>query len=209
MSYKGQGANILAKVPLSALKPAHQTPRDDNAAQYAKLERIALQQSDEIAKLEQELLDEQEKNAELQQELDEITKFLADYDLHWVGGPGPKDKTYEHGPDDMNAFQAKIDQLNRSALNTKTHLKQDNNIRRIEFEKPVVITLYNSYFTVGDSPQRPYDLPMSAQFFRDIYDGFYPSEFKDNYPDGLNLQVEDKRGKELFQGKAHKLSDNT
>lgn len=207
MSYKGGGANVLAKVPLGSLKPVNKTPRDDNAAQYAKLERIAMQQSEEIAKLEQELLDEQEKNAQLQQQLDEMTQFLEDYDLHWVGGPGPKDNTYEHGPDDMNTFMVKIDQLNRSAMNPKIQIKRESNIYKADFEKPIIITLYNTYFTVNDSKERPYNLPMSAQFFRDIYDGFYPSEFKDKYPDGFHIKVVDKRGKEEFQGKGHTLEE--
>ena len=211
MSYKGKGANMLAKVPLAGLKPApHQkeVAKDEMAIQYAKLERLVLSQNEEIAKLQTELLDEKERNAELEQKLQEMNDFLEEYGLHWVGGPGPKDSTFEHGPEDMNFFMTRITELNDHCIKRAPKLKQENNIARLHHEKPVLLSLFNDYFSVNNGAPRKYELPMSAQFFKDILDGFYPSEFKEEYPNGVQFKVEDNRLKELFKGKAHHIGES-
>ena len=211
MTYVGKGANVLAKVPLSALKPPPPPKKKETAAdlavQYARLEQIVLSQNEEIAQLQKELLEEKEKNAELEEKLQEINDFLEDYGMHWVGGPGPKDLTYEHGPDDMNRFMVRITELNDHCLKKRPVLKQEKNIAKLHFEKPVLLSLYNDYFTVNNGERRDYSLPVSAQFFRDIMDGYYPSEFKEEYPDGVQFKVEDNRGDDMFKGKAHFISD--
>ena len=177
------------------------------SVQYAKLERIVMTQNEEIANLQKELLEEKEKNAKLELRLQEMNDFLEEYGLHWVGGPGPKDKTYENGPDDMNKFMSRISELNEHCIKKKPVLKHENNIARLHFEKPVIISLYNKYFTVNNGDPRDYDLPMSAQFFRDIMDGYYPSEFKEEYPDGVQFKIEDHRAPEMFQGKARHINE--
>ena len=175
VQYKGKGANILSKVPLGRLKPAdNDKPKEyeDNAVQFAKYERIITQQVEEIAQLEAELIDEREKRDELEKKLEKITKFLEDYDLHWGGGPGPQDMTYPHGPEDMELFMRKIVELNDYASRNKPSLKLENNIARVAFEKPVLINLSNDSFSVDYGNPRQYNLPLSVQFFKDIFEGY-------------------------------------
>ena len=205
MSYKGKGANILAKVPLKSLKPLSTShAKDDSVIQFTKLEAIVMEQDREISSLKKELEEERQKNAELSTKLAEIVDFLAEYDLHWVGGPGPKDQTFPHGPEDMPRFMSRIRELNEHA-ESKLVKKEDGNMIKLEVDKPVVITLYNDYFTVDGGQKREYRLPLSVQFFRDIYDGFYPMEFKEEFPNGCKFEVRDKRIKD-FIGTSHTIA---
>jgi len=135
--------------------------------------------------------------------LEEITKFLEDYDLHWVGGPGPQDMTYPHGPEDMELFMRKIVELNDYASRNKPSLKLENNIARFAFENPILITLSNDSFSVDNG-----NLPLSVQFFKDIFEGFYPMEFKEKHPDGVSFKIDDKRQPDTYKGKAKFIQKN-
>jgi len=140
--------------------------------------------------------------------LEEITKFLEDYDLHWGGGPGPQDMTYPHGPEDMELFMRKIVELNDYASRNKPSLKLENNIARVAFEKPILITLSNDSFSIDNGNPRPYNLPLSVQFFKDIFEGLYPMEFKEKHPDGVSFKIDDKRQPDTYKGKAKFIQNN-
>ena len=61
--------------------------------QIAHWERLAAEKLDEIMELQQLLSDEQDKTARYSQQIDEMTDFLADYGLTWVGGEAPTPKS--------------------------------------------------------------------------------------------------------------------
>ncbi|KAH0788259.1 UBX domain-containing protein 11 [Histomonas meleagridis] len=174
--------------------------------QIAHLERIAEEKLAEIKRLEQVLQEEQEKGEKHKQEIQEITDFLADYDLQWVGGPGPKNLAFPRGPTDMNLFMQKIHDLN-DLVESELDFKNESGVTKVGHKKPIKITLLDDGFTLNNGELRPYNIPHSSDFFQDIYDGFFPLEFKKDYPDGVRLTVEDLRKNDLFKGKPKTYGD--
>lgn len=62
------------------------------------------------------------------------------------------------------------------------------------------------------SDHRPYSEESALKFIRDILDGYFPYEFKKDYPNGIPFKVTDKHTEEYspeflkFQGEGHKLN---
>lgn len=175
--------------------------------QIAHWERLAAEKLDEIMELQQLLSDEQDKTARYSQQIDEMTDFLADYGLTWVGGEAPTPKSvFPRGPTDMQLFERKIQELNDMAESGVSFTKESG-VTKVS-EKAIKIRLKEDGFCLDDGELRPYSNPLSSDFFQDIMDGFFPLEFKDKYPEGVRLVVEDLRTNNLFKGKARKLSES-
>ena len=175
--------------------------------QIAHWERLAAEKLDEIMELQQLLSDEQDKTARYSQQIDEMTDFLADYGLTWVGGEAPTPKSvFPRGPTDMDLFMKKIQELNELAESGVAFTK-DHGVTKVS-QAAIRIRLKEDGFCLDDGELRPYSHPMSSDFFQDIMDGFFPLEFKDRYPEGVHLVVEDLRKNDLFKGHARKLSES-
>lgn len=174
------------------------------AKQVAHLERINEDRLREIRRLEKILQEEEQKTLDCSLQIDEITDFLADYGLHWVGGEAPKSSAFPRGPTDMGLFEQKIRDLNAMAQ-SGVEFKNENGITKVKNQKPIRIILLDDGFKLDDGDLRPYTLPLSSEFFKDILDGFFPLEFKSEYPEGVNLVVDDQRKIDLFKGDARKL----
>ena len=56
------------------------------------------------------------------------------------------------------------------------------------------ITLYANGFVVGDGPFRNYEGPENQQFMKELKEGNVPSEIRKQYPKGLDVGLEDRRG---------------
>jgi hypothetical protein len=172
----------------------------------ARLERIAAERLDEIARLQGALLSEQEKTAQYSQQVDEMTDFLSDYGLHWVGGPGPAHAPlFPRGPTNMGEFVARIAALNAKA-DARPACQTVGGVTRLRAPS-VCVHLADDGFSIDDGDLRPYAHPLSTDFFQDIMDGFFPAEFKARFPEGVTLVVDDRRAKELFKGDARRLVD--
>lgn len=174
------------------------------AKQIAHLERINEERLREIRRLEKILQEEEQKTLDCSLQIDEMTDFLADYGLHWVGGDAPKSSAFPRGPTDMGLFEQKIRDLNAMAQSGVEFMKE-NGITKVKNQKPIHLILLDDGFKLDDGDLRPYTLPMSSDFFQDIFDGFFPLEFKSEYPEGVRIVVEDQRKIDLFKGDAKKL----
>jgi hypothetical protein len=178
------------------------------AREIAHLERIAADKLDEIMKLQHTLASEQDKTMKCSQQIDEMTDFLADYGLHWVGGPGPTNvSSFPRGPTDMPLFMQHIAELN-SMVGAGVALKKDNSRITKIGECSIRICLQEEGFTLDGGRLRLYSHPLSSDFFKDIMDGFFPVEFKGKYPEGVKMIVEDCRTNDLFKGKARRLIES-
>jgi hypothetical protein len=183
------------------------TQRLDLLREIARLERTASDRLDEVIRLQSVLTAEQEKTALYSQQIDEITDFLADYGLHWVGGPGrPHTALFPRGPTNMPEFMERISKLNAMADAAPT-CQTVAGVRRL-CAPCVRIRFTDDGFAVDDNGLRPYAHPLSSEFFQDIMDGFFPVEFKGKYPEGVTLIVEDQRKNELFKGEARRLIES-
>ncbi|OHT16554.1 hypothetical protein TRFO_13149 [Tritrichomonas foetus] len=175
------------------------------AKQIAHLERINAERLQEIKRLEKILYDEEQKTIDYSRQIDEMTDFLADYGLHWVGGDAPKSSAFPRGPTDMGLFEQKIRDLNAMAEQGVEFQKEKTGVTKVKQQKPIHIKLLDDGFKLDDGELRLYSLPISSDFFQDIMDGFFPLEFKSQYPEGVKLIVEDLRKIDLFKGNARKL----
>lgn len=180
------------------------TDQQNYAKQVAHLERINEERRLEIIKLEKILKQEEEKTIAFAKEVDEMTDFLADYGLHWVGGNAPVSTAFPRGPTDMGLFEQKLRDLN-AMVHSNLEFKDENGVTKVKNNQGIKITLYDDGFKLNDGDLRLYTLPLSSDFFQDILDGFFPLEFKSQYPEGVKLTVDDQRKIDLFKGNARKL----
>ena len=79
---------------------------------------------------------------------------------------------------------------------------------------PVNLEFYSDGFILFEGPFRLYSDLHSREFLQDILDGYFPSELKERFPDGVPFAVKDNRDvcylerekpRELFPGSGHKL----
>ena len=70
------------------------------------------------------------------------------------------------------------------------------------------LILMNDGFTVNNGPFRPYDDKNNGMFFQDIIDGYFPGEFKNQYPDGVKFSVDDQRSLDIFAGTPRRLLES-
>ncbi|KFQ11318.1 UBX domain-containing protein 11, partial [Haliaeetus albicilla] len=64
---------------------------------------------------------------------------------------------------------------------------------RLRQPEPLPLTLYQNGMVMFNGPFRPYEDPSTQQCLQDIMDGYFPSELQMRYPDGIPLQVTDRR----------------
>jgi hypothetical protein len=196
---KTKGPPII-RPALPGLKPCSAIP-DRPFSQTAPL-AICRDPLDEICELRHQLLLEKARNMELQQQIEEMTQFLADYGLHWVGGPPPP---RANDPPDMAIFLQKIEDVNRLADRSTLEFARQGNVATIKPIPKIELGLYDQGFTVDSGELREYGAPVNAAFVRDIMDGFFPAEFKAQYPEGVRFVVCDHR--ETFKGQSRSLRD--
>jgi hypothetical protein len=131
--------------------------------------------------------------------------FLADYGLVWVGGPAPAPAF------DSERLLKKLNDLNEKVADKK--IVQNGSSARFEHAKMLRVCVYADGLLVGGGPARSFE--DSEAFVKDVCDGYFPQEFKSQYPDGIKLDVRDCRSERApFQGpgqmsgrKARTLSD--
>lgn len=54
---------------------------------------------------------------------------------------------------------------------------------------PIPLTLYQNGLAMYSGPFRPYSDLLTQQFILDLQDGYFPSELKDQYPEGIPFLV--------------------
>ena len=141
----------------------------------------------------------------LRKEVSNMKAFLADYGLVWVGGPAPAPSF------DSEKLLQKLNDLNEKVADKK--IVQNGSRAKFEHAKVLRVTVYADGLLVGGGPAR--SLEDSEAFVKDVCDGYFPQEFKAQYPDGIKLDVRDCRTERApFQGpgqasgrKARTLSD--
>lgn len=68
-----------------------------------------------------------------------------------------------------------------------------NKSGRIQDREVVRVVLYKNGICVNSGIFRPFGKPLCETFLADLEEGFYPSEFKDKYPDGYPITITDKQ----------------
>jgi hypothetical protein len=209
-NYKGLGGKLLSNLPLKVplKKRARSNAVQDEADQIARLEalhKLVEARNHAVEDLQQRISEEQRQNEWLGRQISEMTDFLEDYGLHWVGGPGPQFATFPHGPVDMGLFNQRISDLNNLADSIHKTLVEKKGVTAIQDPPKQRLVLFDKGFTINDGELRPYADPKNGIFIQDIIDGFFPGEFQKRFPNGIKLSVEDRRDSDIFRGPARRL----
>ncbi|NWH26570.1 UBX11 protein, partial [Grus americana] len=143
-----------------------------------------------------------------------LQRFLNDYGLIWVGERHEQLEDLESledeelptrsfwKPGDAVVFKHRIDfdlilenvkDLNVLAGEGISQVKHTPGGARLRQPEPLPLTLYQNGIVMFNGPFRPYEDPSAQQCLQDIMDGYFPSELQTRYPDGIPLQVTDRR----------------
>ncbi|XP_032687011.1 uncharacterized protein LOC116851571 isoform X2 [Odontomachus brunneus] len=135
----------------------------------------------------------------LEHKICEMEKFLADYDLVWVGDTKALTNADNISKNYINTYYdqliANIDQLNLTARKGEVYVHRNEKGGGATFKTSTCMALkfYKNGMTVQDGSLRSYNDPATSAFIRDILDGYFPSELQQEYPDGVPFMIEDHR----------------
>jgi hypothetical protein len=175
---------------------------EDEKSQLTDLLRSENRNADVLKNLKGE-------NRRLQQQILEMEQFLADYGLAWVGH-SRTDKTSpveEQNPElNFDLFVEKIAELNSFVLSEPAQVVTSTDGSRVRARlahaeqrlEHIPITIYKDGILIKRGPFREMGSDSFNSFVGDVLDGYFPSEFRGENPDGVILKLTDKRN-ELFQ----------
>ena len=145
-----------------------------------------------------------EENRDLKAQILEMEDFLRDYGLVWVGrqqqsaeSSAEEKKSFAAGVE-FKAFAKKIDELNDMLSSEPAQVKVDGGGRRArlvhadEMFDCITVAFYRNGIMIRRGPFRERTGASYASFVRDIMDGYFPSEFQPEFPDGVMFKLTDK-----------------
>ncbi|XP_063274862.1 UBX domain-containing protein 11 isoform X2 [Prinia subflava] len=152
---------------------------------------------------------------QLQSQVWEMERFLNDYGLIWVGEARDQPEDPESAQEeeelpagnlckpggavlckhriDFDLILENIKELNSLVGEGICEIEHTARGARLRLPEPLPLTLYQNGIVVGQGAFRPYQHPATQQCLQDIMDGYFPSELQPRYPDGVPLQVTDRR----------------
>ncbi|XP_015236252.1 PREDICTED: UBX domain-containing protein 11 [Cyprinodon variegatus] len=146
----------------------------------------------------------------LQNKLQEMEIFLSDYGLIWVGDRDSSDSeesqcaTSSHGLPTEKGFQVNFDlvlqrirELNALA-GEETFVQVTGNRAKLVKKDPIQLKLYKNGIVMFDGPFRSYQDQSTQRCMEDLMDGYFPSELQQRFPDGVPLEVHDRRDEEFM-----------
>ena len=158
------------------------------------------------------------ENERLRRQVFEMERFLADYGMVWVGGTRQSGKndveesaqceekkddagTPEAAKVNVRVFLRKLRELNALAGEEELDVapKGGSNVHVFSRKSKVSLVVYEDGIFLKRGPFRPYTHPAGARFVRDVLDGYFPSEFEAEYPDGVVFDIAD-RSCETYSG---------
>lgn len=188
-------------------------------ADALKKDKIIMEQQKTNTEYKNEVKQLQAANHLLKSQIHEMETFLNDYGLVWVGNTDvdevidPKEQpeeTTENSSDedtfkdgaseystqfklDMEKIKRNIVELNFLAGEGKAEVVHTKGgMRRLKEPDAVSLTFYKNGFVLFEGPFRPYNIPSSLPFVKDIMDGYFPYELKERYPNGVPFKLCDR-----------------
>jgi hypothetical protein len=118
---------------------------------------------------------------------------------------------------DTKRLISQLKYLNDVASETETKLVSDPVTKKAKFVKtaPVPIIVFQNGIFLFRGPFRPYHLRETKRFVADVFDGYFPFEFRDSHPNGVIFGITDKSDElyeakksfEAFSGRGRKVTD--
>jgi hypothetical protein len=155
-------------------------------------------------------------NEELRLEIAEMKTFLQDYGLVWVGHgkhnaameaeeqqgertitpTSLKEKEAVAEPElkfDRDIFVQRVNELNSMIQADKAKVIKEGKNARLEYAQGIPIVLFEDGISVKSGPVRKWDDKKCRSLVADVMDGFFPSEFRAEFPDGVKMDLYDRR----------------
>ena len=171
------------------------------------------------------------ENFHLEKQIVDMEEFLHDYGLQWVGNStsrnsdrsekkdGTEDSILQgsggsSGGVSYHLFSKKIQELNSMLSSEPTQIVTDTEMKRArlvhasELFKNIRVTFYRDGIMIRRGPFRANTTPSYESFIRDIMDGFFPSEFREEFPDGVMFHLIDRHSDEYFGSKDQSQCDD-
>ncbi|KAJ1454192.1 hypothetical protein M885DRAFT_522375 [Pelagophyceae sp. CCMP2097] len=139
-----------------------------------------------------------DENRELRRKVHDIEMFLSDYGLSWVGGEAPEAPTEAVDGADVDVVKllAKLNDLQKRASSdgvTGPKLVSDGKKAQFKHTDTIRVAVYADGLFLRNGPFRSFASSAPARaFVKDVLDGYFPSEFKGDFPDGVPLDVVDR-----------------
>jgi len=165
------------------------------------------------------------ENKKLREQVAEMEKFLTDYGLIWVGQEGfeidnnVKDELgrslraeIDFAPD-FDLLMSRFEELNVLAGSGQAKVVlsegpgRGGQMAKLSYDEGLPLSVYKDGLLIRRGPFRSFTDANTQGFVRDVLDGYFPAEFREQYPDGIIFDVVDKRNLEYL--KASKLSDGS
>eukprot|EP00605_Chrysophyceae_sp_TOSAG23-4_P000217 GSChrysophyteH1.ASY1.ANO1.254.1 assembled CDS len=176
---------------------------EENRRMRRALEAEAEELAKETTQLLEQIQELREENQALESQVVEMEQFLADYGLEWVGQNPPDECESKDQRGnvqvDFHLFARKVQELNDMINNEPAQVRKDKHNERqarimkpSEFTESIPITFYSNGLMIRRGPFRPADSASYKSFCRDILDGYFPSDFRKDHPDGVLFNLTDK-----------------
>jgi hypothetical protein len=185
---------------LSALSRRLREAEAELESARCEAERLVQENAALRARLTDEGADAAMEISRLRSQLTEMEAFLADYGLKWVGAgaSSPNPASGEPGddsqPPDPEALRRAVSDLNALVGDGALQVQRDQRGARFAPRPRLEIVLYREGLTVDGGALRRYASPEARSFLSDMLDGYFPSELRDRFPDGVPLALRDERG---------------
>jgi SEP domain/UBX domain len=144
----------------------------------------------------------------LEKQISDMENFLHDYGLQWVGNKMSNaievgEQPHLNGMDDDNSRRIdynilvpRIEALNSLLCSEPSQVKSDSRRGKIvhagELFQSIDVAVYSDGIMIKRGPFRDSNSDSCNSFIRDIMDGFFPSEFRTEYPDGVMFRLIDR-----------------
>ncbi|XP_056122240.1 UBX domain-containing protein 11 [Rhinichthys klamathensis goyatoka] len=141
----------------------------------------------------------------LQNQVLEMEKFLNDYGMIWIGGYDEQAnsqlpavtcirKSFKMNYD---LVMQNIQELNIVAGEGESHVTAIPGGAKLTQKSSIPLWLYKNGIVMFNGPLRCYQEPTAQECMQDLMDGFFPSELQERFPNGVPLEVHDKRDEEF------------
>ena len=141
------------------------------------------------------------------------TSDSEDNSLNSTPSQSPSPNMIESHFFDCDLFVRKVDALNKIIeLEPAEIVHEDGPIRKARLVKPleirerIPVTLYQNGIMIKRGPFRECGSKSYISFAQDVLDGYFPSEYRNEHPDGLLLELTDRRD-EIYSTSEDKSND--
>jgi hypothetical protein len=111
------------------------------------------------------------------------------------GGAARAATGVQPGTLDAALVLARLRELNALAGEGAAKVVRQGREAQLRVPDPLPLTLFRDGFMLRRGPFRTYADASSQAFFRDVLDGFFPSELRDEFPEGVVFDVRDRTAK--------------